>query len=219
MAGQSRWSCLASSICCNCTLLHQNLFNKSHVPTPAQETNMSSSWNPECWHDKVYAEDILKLQTFTSIAMKNVNQPSELFQNCGSSCSTNCVSEEGSIAAFATCGVIVTTDLWAVTMAFTFPKMKFDTLTVPSLSTPMLTVPNCSWVCCVLWQLSALLLVSYTDHKMQLLPFRDLACLNPRKLRKQSLKQGCLLLLENVIQQLLQTWKLPCRCTGFLKGC
>jgi hypothetical protein len=24
-----------------CTLLHQNLFNKSHVPTPAQETNMS----------------------------------------------------------------------------------------------------------------------------------------------------------------------------------
>ncbi len=115
--------------------------------------------------------------------------------------------------------VIVTTDLWAVTMAFTFPKMKFDTLNVPSLGTPKLTVPNCSWVCCVLWQLSALLLVSYTDHKMQLLSFRDLACLNPRKLRKQSLKQGCLLLLENVIQQLLQTWKLPCRCTGFLKGC
>ncbi len=136
----------------------------------------------------------------------------ELVQNCGSSCSTNCVSEEGSIAAFATCGVIVTTDLWAVTMACTFPKMKFDTLNVPSLGTPMLTVPNCSWVCCVLWQLSALLLVSYTDHIMQLLPFRDLVCLNLRKLRKQSLKQGCLLLFENVIQQ-------PYRCTGFLKGC
>lgn len=155
---------------------------------------MSSSWNPECWHDKVCAEDTLKLQTFTSIARKNVNQPYlltlELVQNCGSSCSTNCVSEEGSIAAFATCGVIVTTDLWAVTMAVTFPKMKFDTLNVPSLGTPMLTVPNCSWVCCVLWQLSALLLVSYTDHKMQLLPFRDLACLNPRKLRKQSLNKG-----------------------------